>query len=240
METAERKSLWVTQSNVLVEACYKMTLEEMRMIISAISKIDSRKRVPDKITIAAEDYAEQWGLNINAVYQQLNDAAERLWERSIKFNTVDEKGKPVIHRMRWVCEQKIYHEREGKVTISFTPGLHPYLGELQKEYTKYQQIHIRDIKSWYTLRLYQLLVRFQNTEEGERWILLEKLREQLEVGDSYPRFADLKRWVIEPSVNELNKTSNLVVSYQVEKHKRAVHKIWFFFEEKKQMSMFDA
>ncbi|MGD8176234.1 hypothetical protein [Marinimicrobium sp. ARAG 43.8] len=66
---------------------------------------------------------------------------------------------------------------------------------------------------------------------------IEQLRHKFDLEDKYPRSADLKRWIIEPAIKELNVKSNYDVHYRTERKGRAVHKIWFYFREKSQLQM---
>ena len=226
------KSPIVAQSNLLVEASYRLNLEEKRIIIAAISKIDSRKDVPASITITAEEYAHIFELDINAAYQQIKDAVIRLYDRTIRLNTKDSKNRIVDDEMRWIYRRAIYHSREGRVTLNFSPDLMPYLGQLKEQYTAYKLVNIKALKSTYSIRLYELLTQYINA--GERWITVAQFRDMLDLNDKYPRFADLKRWIIEPAIKELNTKSNYDVLYRTEKQGRTIHTLWFFFNEKAQ------
>ncbi len=230
-----QKSPVVTQANLLVEASYRLNLEEKRIIIAAISKIDSRGEVPASVTITAEEYAQLFELDINSAYQQIKEAAVRLYDRTIKLNTKDGKNRPVDDEMRWVYRRAIYHSREGKVTLKFSPDLIPYLGQLKEQFTGYKLVNVKALKSTYSIRLYELLTQY--LPAGERWITVDQFRDMLDLNDKYPRFADLKRWIIEPAIEGLNIKSNYDVMYNTEKKGRKIHKLWFFFSEKAQMTM---
>ncbi len=51
------KNLLVTKHNDLTEASYKLTLEEQRLILACIAKIDSREggQIPALLTITAPE-----------------------------------------------------------------------------------------------------------------------------------------------------------------------------------------
>jgi plasmid replication initiation protein len=229
-----KQSPVITQGNALVEASYRLNLEEKRLIIAAIAKIDSRKEVPAAITITAEEYAELFDLDVNAAYTQLIDASSRLFERTIT-NLKGDDNTQRRKRTRWIYDEEVYKKGEGKVVIRFSPNLFPYLGMLKEQFTGYRLSSVKALKSAYSIRLYELLTQYLSA--GERWITVEQFRDMLDVQDKYPRFADLKRWIIEPAVQELNNKSNYDVLYRTERKGRAVHKIWFFFNEKEQMQL---
>ena len=46
----------ITKSNHLVEASYSLTLQEQRLILSCLAKVDSRNEAPKEITLSAQEY----------------------------------------------------------------------------------------------------------------------------------------------------------------------------------------
>lgn len=216
----------VVQANALVEASYSLNLDEQRIIITAISKIDARgDDLTSRLTISAYEYAELWGLNINAAYQQLKDATARLFERKITvINAQDDSGVQ-LDELRWIYRRAVYHEREGKVSLSFSPDLKPYLCNLKEKFTMYHLSDVSGLKKVYSIRLFELLKQY--FEVGGRWISVEKFRAILELNDKYKKFAELKRWVITPAIKELNQKTKYNISFSAEKKGRAVVKLWF-------------
>jgi len=77
-------NITVTKSNILVEASYKLTLEEQRLILACIGQLDGRKSVPDDIVITAIDYADIFDLSQKISYHQLTTAAKRLYVRDVR------------------------------------------------------------------------------------------------------------------------------------------------------------
>jgi plasmid replication initiation protein len=75
-----------------------------------------------------------------------------------------------------------------------------------------------------------MLMQFQNTTF--LLIDLDKFKERLGISEKYLVFKDLRRWVIEPAVNELNKKSHLNISFKSHREGRAIKKLEFFFSEK--------
>ncbi len=231
---SKRKSELVTQANALVEASYKLTLEEKRLIIGAITKINPKKEVPKSITITAEYYADTFDLDINSAYQQLKDACNRLYERTIDLSSASRQkdGKVEKDDMRWVYRRKLYERGQGKATIYFSPDLMPYLGELQKSFTSYKLESVKHLKRFYSIRLYELCMQYMDF--GSRWITIESFREMFCLEDKYNKFAELRRNVIDPAINEINDNTDINITYNLEKKGNKVVKIWFNFSEKKQ------
>ncbi len=79
----------VTKHNDLVQASYSLTLDELRLVLMAVSKIDPRPEVrgrarylqeQHRIFISAHEFASIFQLDKKNAYRQLRGAAGRLWE----------------------------------------------------------------------------------------------------------------------------------------------------------------
>src|SRR3546814_6950888 len=80
----EPKPLRVTKSNTLITASYRLTLNEQRLILAAISKLDPRRPMPKKVSVSAVDYSDIYGVQLRHAYEQMKVAADELYERDIK------------------------------------------------------------------------------------------------------------------------------------------------------------
>jgi plasmid replication initiation protein len=218
----------VVKSNSLVQASYKLSLNEQRLILLAVSGINSSRpgvrpgfNQVDGIRITAAAFAEAWNIPISHAYEALKDATNELYERSI----VDIKDK--LHtKMRWVSAVK-YHDREGWATLSFTPHVIPHLTSLGQNFTQYRLGQVANLRSTYAVRLFEWCVQFIGT--GWLVIPLDELTQRLDV--AYSRYVDIRRFVIEPAVLELRAKSNLEITWEPIKKGRAVHAIRFVFQE---------
>ncbi len=222
------KELIVTKHNNLIEASYKLTLNEQRLVLSCISQLDPRKSFPkdNLFTITAKEFAATFGVEEKHAYEALDEAASTLYERDIK--TYDGTHR---ERFRWVYCVK-YHDGEGKVTMGFSPCIAPYLTNLYKRFTSYKLKEIASLKSVYSIRLLEFITQFK--AKGKLVIALERFRERLELKDEYTRFYDLKRWVIEPAVKELQEKSSFSIKWKPIKgpHGKGIKKLEFIFEYK--------
>lgn len=217
----------VWQSNRLVEAAQRLTLNEKRLVLAAAALHDPRKPLPPKgtVTLHVDDFAEVFGLTESGkVYEALRDASERLYERSIR-RVWNSKGKVVEEHMRWVWMAR-YAKGEGTVTLGFSPAIAPYLTMLHTEFTRFKLKQIGQIGSFYGVRLYELCAQFRKA--GERTISLERLREMLDLGEKYDRIETLRRRVIDPAIEEINRHTDLRVTVTPQRKGRKV--IGFHFD----------
>lgn len=220
--------LLVTKSNHLVEAGYKLTLNEQRLILSVIAQIDGRKPMPkdNYFIITADEFSKNFNIPLKQAYEVLDEAASRLYERDIK--AFDKDGR-TRERFRWVDGVK-YWDGEAKVTLSFSSRIIPYLTKLHAEFTSYEIKQISKLNTSYSIRFYEILIQFRST--NERYISLNVLRERLEVTNQYKRFYDLKKYVIDSSINDINLSTNLFVEWEVIKKGKVITGLIFKFKEK--------
>jgi plasmid replication initiation protein len=201
---ADLEKYKVSQSNSLIEASYTLTLNEKRVILCAASMIDSRYQHPDGeqgiLIVRAEDFANLFGIETKHAYGILAEAIDKLWTREIKS--------PEAGDMRWIYHRK-YLEGRGCVQIGFSPTVLPQMTMLNREFTTYQLKHIGNLSTFYSIRLYELAAQTVNLRNGRRHIGLERLRQILDLGEKYSNVKDLRKWVLDPSIEDMNAHTNL-------------------------------
>lgn len=215
----------VWQANNLVEASHTMTLNERRLIYAAAALHDPRKppKIKGTVKFHADDFAECFGVSLNSKgrYSDLRDAAKRLYERSI--DTVRDhpriKTKRIVKHMRWVWMAE-YNEHEATVTLGFSPPVLPYLTMLGQEFTRLKLKEIGNIGSQYGLRMYEIAAQWRRA--GRFSLSLQELRDRFAIGDKYPAVKDLQRWVIKPSIAEINKHTELRIVVEPQKRGRKI------------------
>ncbi len=233
MKKHNLKNLTVTQSNHLAEASYRLRLDEKRLILAAISKIDSRNQVPNEISITAKEFGDLFDIDATNAYRQLENATDQLYERDIR---ITEPEKQRRRRMRWV-QTVTYEDGQGMVRLEFTERVKPYLGQLKSHFTSYKLIEVKHFSSGHSIRLYELLMQFKKT--GVREVEVSWMRDYFGVDDKYKLFADFRKRVIQPAVKEVNTKSNIEVEWTPIKRGRIIHKIRFNFFEKQQKDLFN-
>jgi plasmid replication initiation protein len=101
-------------------------------------------------------------------------------------------------------------------------------------YTSYLLDIGLSFKKKYTLRIYEKLKRACNQQHKDRITVelnIETLKFELYLEKKYPNNSDFKKWVMEPSVKEINKLSDLSVKYQPNKSRKPT--TFIFFVERK-------
>jgi plasmid replication initiation protein len=217
------------KSRWLVEASYKLTLQEQRFMLCCVAKVNPQADMPKSITIHSEDFYGQFpDMGRENSERELKKAVDRLWQRSIIVKDPNQTDE-----FRWIHKRVKYHKGEGRVTVSFSEDIAKYLTQLSGQFAKVTLNNISGLKSVYSIRIYELLQQF--IKAGNRLITVEDFRFLLDLGDAYPQFKSLNRALIQPSLKEINLKSNLKVVVQQVKKGRSIHALHFIFKERDQM-----
>lgn len=226
--------LVVSKHNDLVGASYKLSVAEQRLILLAISKLDSRKPMPiDGIVVSAEDFMGRYTVSKTDAYNQLQHAAKSLFNAKITSIEGTGKGRKV-HDVRWV-ERCSYVKGEARVELLFSTTIRPYLSKLIGHYTSYDLWRVSSIESAYSFRLFEMLMQFKS--QGWLYITIDELRHRLQLGEAYDKFSNLRSRVIDMAVRELKAKCSMEVEYEVVKEGKKVVAIKFNFKLLDQMTL---
>jgi plasmid replication initiation protein len=227
---------WVTMSNALTRAGHGLSLAEKRIVAAAVSKLDSRRVLkPGEVPttrITAAEYAEAFCVDLDTAYDQLKAASKQLYKRSITFYEPAWKrnGKPLpptIVHMRWVGSVK-YQDGEGWVELAWWPALLPHLTGLQRQFTSYQLQQASALRSVYSWRLLELLMRFESTGWAEYTI--EDFCAAMDATEKQAAdFAKIRTKIIAPAVKEIAEKDGWIIQWQPIKAGRKVKSLRFTF-----------
>ncbi|ETE28848.1 replication initiation protein [Escherichia coli] len=221
------------KSNALVEASYKLTLQEQRFLLLCISRLKSGAdaELQKTMTITAAEYFDSFpDMGRKNAEVQLQEAIDRLWDRSIILKD-DEKRE----EFRWIQYRAQYARGEGKAQITFSDAVMPYLTQLKGQFTRVVIKNISNLSRSYSIRIYEILQQFRST--GERIIALDDFKSSLMLDGKYKDFKTLNRDLIQPCVDELKKKSDLAVTVETIKKGRTDVALHFRFKEDKQIKM---
>lgn len=220
-----KKSEVVLKSNRLVEASYRLSLNEQRIILYAICRCREEDLAfsPDTpVTITAEAFAKQFPqADKTNVYRQLKEAMDALYERSVTINDVDPAtGRDRVTKTRWISTAS-YIDGAGHVQIIFAPKVIPYIARVEKEFTSYQLERVGHMTSFHAIRIYELLSQYRGVRT--RTLSLKELRDYLQIeAHEYKLTANFMRKVLNVAVEQINDHSDLTVKYEPKKTGRAI------------------
>ncbi|WP_206338688.1 replication initiation protein [Formicincola oecophyllae] len=219
----------IAMSNALVKAGQGLSLPEKRIVMLAISKLDSRQPITNLVPITritAREYADLTQCDMPTAYQALQSAGEQLFKRKITFHKITKKG-VITTEMRWVG-RCTYQAGEGWAELAWWPELLPCLLDLKKQFTTYHLQQATALRSVYSWRLMELLMRFKNSGWAE--YNLKDFCNSMEATEKQRlNFANIRRRIIEPAVNELIKKDHWNIKWFSIKEGRRVVRLKFIF-----------
>lgn len=228
---AER-DLKVYKADELVQkARYSLSLTEQRFLLYAISKIQPGHDAGQEYELNLADFQRVCGSDGDESYSRVKAWIKHLADKS--WWMAEERSETLV---RWFSTVRIY-QQSGVIAVKFHEDMFPYLFRLAermresgKLYTSYTLRYVLPMKSTYSIRLYELLKSYQKNNESW-WFELDKLRHLLDC-ENYSRFPDLRRYVLEPAVREINQYTDMSIDISFIKEGRKVKAIEFKMLEK--------
>lgn len=220
-------NLTIYKSNELVEAGYRLSLAEQRMIILSLGQIDSRDLTQKKVTLYAKDYAKEWGVSEVNAMREIKQATSRLFDRYITLKNADETTK-----FRWIQSIAKYHKGEARISFTFSDDILPFLFELDFKLgvTKYELLSVSGFSSVYSFRLYELAVKLLGMRN--QVIDLDEIRRILQLENKYPEYKEFNKFVLKPSLSDINEKSDLLLNIEPVKRGRKIVALEFQIAKK--------
>jgi plasmid replication initiation protein len=213
----------VSKSNNLIDASYKLNVQAQKLVLACLAKVDSRSEIPKEMSLTASEFSELMDIDIKNAHRELYKAADALFKSSVILS--DGKEEVELH---WIQKKAKKLKGEGAVTLVWSDDVLKYISQLKSRFTSYKLHNIASLQSSHSIRLYELLMKFNST--GERVIYLDDFKSALGISNKYTHFRDLNKWVIKPALTELNKQSDLIIKYETIKKGRSVAALSFEFK----------
>lgn len=235
--------------NKLIRASYKLTLNEVRLILVAMSQMPKNDELvdPKKAYYITKDDFVRLGVEPKNVAREIRSACSDLLNRTLTIKTpLGDLGTHWIHNVLHfksdVFERlkKEYPNSENDAEFINSLRMHnlmdslpviansddniiarvvlhedviPYLTQLKTQFTQLMLNDVTGFGSYYSYRVYLMMMQFKST--GYCKIHLEDLRESLELTNKYEATKDLRKWVIDTAVDEINEKSPYTVKYEM-------------------------
>ena len=222
---APRKNYVIAKHNELIEAQYRLSMQEQRVIAFMCGEIrpgdDDFKPYGFKI----KDFAALIGLEGESYYSKLKMVTRTLISRVLTIR----EGERLI-QVSWLAGA-VYHERKGWVELTFAPELKPYLLQLKKCFTQYNLGQVLKLRSKYAFRLYEICKK--NELMGKYMYSLDEFRAMLGI-----KPGELKQWghfktrALEAAVREICRKTDLDISYKAIKVSRRIQKVELHIRKK--------
>lgn len=224
----------VVKDNSLIDASFNLSLVEQRLMLLAI--VEAReldKLTPETpIEVRATAYRDQYKTDESEAYKQLADASKQLFNR--QFSYIDRYADTdAVTVSRWVNEVTYVNDK-GMVVMYLNRNVINMISRLEANFTQYLLEQVSDFKSKYSIRLYELLIKYRDIETSKKFEIAE-LRSKLGLNeDEYKLNAVFKRDVLDKAVKEISSKTDIQIKYEQFKEGRTISHILFKFIKKKE------
>lgn len=218
---------FVVKSNALIEARYRLSLQEAQVILWLLTQIrpEDEDFKSHKLNIA--EFTRFTQAKFCNKHSELRKITRKLMQRVMEIHLPDEDK---TTQFAWLSSAE-YEHKKGHVLLEFSPKLKPYLLQLKSHFTKINVVDTLKLKSIYAIRIFELLLQYSSI--GLRKITLENLREYCGIdSEEYKNYFDLKRYVIEKSKIEINSKTEYKIEYTEIKESRKVVAIEWIIEKR--------
>ncbi|MBF8984828.1 replication initiation protein [Lutibacter sp. B2] len=148
------KNYVVTKANALIEASYRLSVGEQKLILLLASMIQPDDKEFKTYQISVKSCMEWLGVTNKNKYKQIEKITKELMTKVL----VVHKEKSIL-QISWISSAE-YFKGQGIVELCFDPKLKPYLLQLKENFTTYRLKNIVQLKSYYSIRIYELLKQY--------------------------------------------------------------------------------
>lgn len=222
----------ITQANKLVEARYEITKNEQLILNAMISFINPEDGDFLTYKTSISQFAELLGVDKKSNKREMKTVIRRLLSRVIELETTN--GWKMY---QWISYAEA-NEKEDSLVLRFHNNLKPYLLNLKKQFTSYRMLEIVELKSIYSIRMYQILRDYYGRRQETFTYTLENFR-QIVLGSGskkYPQFKYFRTYVLNVSQKELDKKASLSFTFETIRVGRSIGEIKFTIVKKNKNS----
>ena len=218
----ESRGELIVQHNHLIEAKYKLTLQEKRLMCWLASQVKQTDEDFKEHTLSIKEFAILVDSSGNALHKTLEGVTHKLMQKIITIRVLDGKG---FTKAALLGGAK-YLEGEALLKLSFHPYLKPYMLQLKERFTTISLGDVLGLKSIHAIRVYELLKQYASI--GSRTFSIIDLREYFSISENqYKKFNNFKKDVLERAKREINSKTDIFVDYEEIKTSRKITSIYF-------------
>ena len=214
----ERNHSIVVSNRLIQNSYFDLNMIPLKTLLYCISKIE-KNDAPDKVySISIRDLCQVCNMKIKGtnaykgrggvVYKAMREL------RAKHLDLYDEQGR--AFNTGWFSKVKMENDNDT-VYYTFDSDLMPYLFNLTKEMGGFT-ISVMEIvcalETPQGIRLYLFLRSIASLGRNQR-IYLDTIRERTGNAGKYDLYADVRRFILNPAIDDINKYSDIEVSYTI-------------------------
>jgi plasmid replication initiation protein len=213
-----KKNLKITKSNSLINASYRLSMNELRIILYGLSAINPMSDdFPLEYSFTKADIAEFYAVpkkNRKDFYHDIEKAlTTKFWNR--EFTYYDEKRKQKVSN-RWLITIR-HGGTNPNLSYVYNPEIKDHLQQLSKRFTSYFLTEVSRMKSSFSIRLYEIAIMYLNASKTSMrtkfTIDLEELKEKLNLDGKYNRFNNFRSKVLDVAKKEIDEFTDISFNF---------------------------
>jgi plasmid replication initiation protein len=216
------RELEIRQHNALTNARYDYTELQLDVLFFLISKLRKEQKSP-VYELSIRDLSALTGKRYD--YPYLRKATADMGSRMFEVET--ERG----YQQMWMFQHVLYVTGQGIIEIKLSEAVLPFLFGLKDNFTSYGLAAALRLGSKYAKRIYQLCSQWKDLGETKKYDL-QDFKKRLGLLDEkghekMKQVGELRSYVLDPAVKQINEHTELHISYTLEKVGRAFKNIVF-------------
>ena len=224
------KNHYTVMANNIIRGKQSMTLQEARLIRLLITQIAKDDKDFKTYKVNIQELARFLEIPDNNLYRDIRNICQSLMSRTIKIQNGNQ-----WKIFQWL--QLAEYDGHGTVTLMLSNQIAPYLLQLNAWFTQYQLKNILAMKSFYSIRLYELLkltIGEDRKKKMEYTFSIQYLREYLECEHKFKQIGQFKDKILDIAVRDISEYSEYNCRYEGKKTGRSITDIIFYLELKEQ------
>lgn len=211
---------------------YELSALEQKVLAYIISLIKPQQNITQKpfneYEIDIKHFCAVCGIDIKngKNYINVKNAIKRLADNSFWLNEGDDEL-----LFQWIVTPRI-KKNSGKIIVKISDDVMPYLHGLHERFTQYELYQVLAMKNPHSIALYEFLKSYAHRQIIT--IAIVDLKKYLSLEDRYKEYKGFRRKVIEPSITEINKFTDLKIEWTPCKQGRSIVSITFNITKKDQ------
>jgi plasmid replication initiation protein len=212
---------YTRQQSIIINARYALTRAEIDIVLVLLTAIHKDDKDFKDYEFTIKDLELKTDRQWNS--KQLKDVVKSLMSKPLELPKEGE-GWSIVN---WFSH--FGYDGEGTISCTFDKRLKPYLLDIQGRMILGDVRHLLPMKSSYSKRVYLLLKEY--SKFGVRKFDVEELMDILKVPKSLKVYADFKRKVLLRAETDINKFTDLSISFDEKKVRRKVTEITFHIKK---------
>lgn len=236
----DKKDIFISKSNTLIEAGFTLTLAEHDLMTLAINKLHKQATGNHDVFITAQEFAIANNISESHAYQQLKATADTLMSRHLKFPLYVDLDKKqnrepnavsvippkhgryeIVHTKHNWLQSVGYVDKSGFIYLLFSDPVRFLIDKTGDSYTNYNFTNTIEMKSFNAKRMYELVCKWKDLGKTKS-MHIDEWKEFFGVSNRYEKVFEFKRWVLLPAIDSINSQGEFTLTLKQEKVGRII------------------